>query len=236
LARLAISSLTPVGWRRKIQLFEEERRLLMRKRTSVGAVAASVALALVLADPGAAAFTDFIADTDESRFDSGVDNQGWWGTRKNYDRNDNYAVDRLNGETFRDFFTFDLSGVPGGTTVCGAALEIRRGVGFGERRETLEFFDVSTDAVTLNRNRGKSAAIFADLGTGTSYGRFRVRTRGDKDDVLEFVLNDAAEADAAAAAGGFFSVGGALQSITGKDGLFGFTSHRGRQRLTLDFC
>jgi hypothetical protein len=124
-----------------------------------------------------------VVGAERGAFNSGsireVDNQGWWGTRKNYDRNDNYSVDRLNGETYRDFFTFDLSGVPGGSTVCGAALEIRRGVGFGERRETLEFFDVLTDAVTLNRNRGKSAAIFADLGSGTSYGRFRVRTRGE---------------------------------------------------------
>ena len=208
----------------------------MRRGTIAGAIATAVALALLPADPGAAAFTDFAADTDESRFDAGVDNQGWWATTKNQDRNDNYAVDRLHGDTFRDFFTFDLSALPMGTSLCGAALQIRRGHGFGERRETLEFFDVLTDAVILNRNRGKNMGIFADLGSGTSYGRFRVRTRGRRNSIVTFVLNDAAETDASAAAGGFFSIGGALQSISGDDGLFGYTGTVGMQRLTLDFC
>jgi hypothetical protein len=72
--------------------------------------------------------------------------------------------------------------------------------------------DVSTDAATLNHNDGVSAAIFDDLGGGTSYGSFSI-------DIVPFVtevtlpLNVAALMDIQAAAGGFFSVGGKLNDI-----------------------
>lgn len=61
----------------------------------------------------------------------------------------------------------------------GDAAAVRYGPGKGnEPVETYALFDVSTDAATLNQNEGLNAAIFADLGSGTSYGAFDVANVG----------------------------------------------------------
>ena len=41
---------------------------------------------------------------------------------------------------------------------------------------TVEFFDVSTEVSTLNNNAGTSAAVYNDLGSGTSYGTVPVNS------------------------------------------------------------
>jgi hypothetical protein len=156
-------------------------------------------------------------------FDPGVDNQGWWSaTAVATDTNDNYIVgeDTITGNIYRDFFSFDLSLLDlTGLTVTSATLQLS---GYQylspDLSETLGLFDVSTDAATLNNNVGTSAAIFTDLGSGISYGSFVVSSYpffGGSGVVLGFDLNAAAIADITAAAGqGFFSIGGALTSIT----------------------
>jgi hypothetical protein len=102
-----------------------------------------------------------------------------------------------------------------GQTVTQATLElVRYGVNTPDASETIEFFDVSTPAAILNENNGPSPAIFADLGSGTSYGSFVVNSYTFSDTLtLSFVLNAAARADIANAAGGFFSIGGSLQTL-----------------------
>ena len=59
----------------------------------------------------------------------------------------------------------------------------------------------------MNANDGRSQTIFDDLGTGTSFGSFRV-VGGTPDDVLSFPLNAAGVAAFNATRGGFFSIGG----------------------------
>jgi hypothetical protein len=96
-----------------------------------------------------------------------------------------------------------LSGVTG--TVLGATLELRR---YGTTQGAiLELFDVNTSAVDLAQRNTVDNAIFADLGTGTSYGSF-VAGAGSSSDVMSFSLNAAAFADINGAIGGYFSIGG----------------------------
>jgi len=173
------------------------------------------ALMTILMVTAPAAADPIIFNTSDSRFDPGVDNQGWWSaTQSNVDVNDNYFAGLTcdspactTVHDVRDFFSFDLSSLSG--DVVSATLEVRRS--FNQSASpTFALFDVSTDPVTLNNNTGTSAAIFNDLGTGKSYGEFRV-PNGAADDVLRFPLNATAIADIQASAGGFFSIGGAVR-------------------------
>ncbi|TWU37280.1 PEP-CTERM motif protein [Novipirellula artificiosorum] len=158
-------------------------------------------------------------NTSDSQFDSGINNQGWWSdTRPNNNSNENYFTGSASSSVLRSFFTFDLSSLSG--TVTSATLSLRRFDFISdEGSETLGFFDVLTDAATLNNNVGSSAAIFADLGTGVSYGSFTLDV-ATTPDVLTFNLNANALADIQSAQGGFFSIGGSLLTDDGNDRIF----------------
>jgi hypothetical protein len=205
----------------------------------------SLVLCFVIATfgvPAIAGADTIIFDTSDSRFDAGIDNQGWWSpTQYNVDYNDNYFTGRTLENGYNSFFTFDLSALDlTGQTLVSATFEaVRYGYSGQDTAETIEFFDVATDAATLNNNTGTSAAIFNDLGSGTSYGTFAVPAYAwSNTDTLTFSLTPAALADIVARAGGFFSIGGALQSITSEgsepqEGIFGQGSGTGTQRLIL---
>jgi hypothetical protein len=160
-----------------------------------------------------------VLSTSDSTFDAGIDNQGWWSaTFVNSDTNDNYFVgDPFTGDgatELNNFFTFDISALAG--TVVDATLNlVKYGTqsDFGNATLAYTLYDVSTDAATLNSNDGVSAAIFADLGSGTSYGTHNVVVDGFSTVVIDLALNAAAVADINAAIGGsgqFFSIGGSL--------------------------
>ena len=186
--------------------------------------------------PRRAPRTPQIFTTADSRFDPGVNNQGWWsGIESNSDTNDNYVTGSVTPfdsvRVVRDFFTFDLSSLDlTGRSIVSALLQVERGGRGPDATETLAFFDVSTDAATLNNNTGTSAAIFDDLGTGTEYGRYVLRGDVTSFGRAAFRLNAAAIAAITSGAGGFFSIGGAVQSLPGY--VFGFTGG-GDQRLAL---
>jgi hypothetical protein len=203
---------------------------------------AALAAGVLFASSAQAALITF--DTTQSPFTPGVKNQGWWSdTRTNTDVNENYFIGLETIPTSpglsRNFFTFDFSSLDlAGSVVTSAVLELTQfGWVTASPTETIEFFDVSTDAAVLNRNVGSSAAIFEDLGTGVSYGRFDV-PRYSSSNVLTqtFSLNEAALADIKSSAGNFFSLGGTLQTLDElREGLFGGSGFSPSiQRLTLD--
>lgn len=209
------------------------------KTLSIAAIGATFA---ALGTIGSAQAAIFRFDTSDNQFIPSIDNQGWWSaTESNSDINDNYFVGRardtiVSNAILRNFFTFDLSSL--NEEVVSATLRLQRYDGRGNPTQTLGFFDVSTPAATLNNNEGTSAAIFDDLGTGKSYGTFDVSTRGNSSGILSFTLNSAAIADINAAAGGFFSIGGALNaeslSSPGDQYLFGNSSGGGVQQLVIN--
>jgi hypothetical protein len=79
-------------------------------------------------------------------------------------------------------------------------------------------------------------AIYDDLGSGVSYGQFVVPSYSFSDSLtLLFTLNHAAVNDITNAAGEFFSIGGALDSIDGpEDIVFSNSSGAGIQRLIVE--
>src|SRR3989442_589784 len=129
----------------------------------------SVVVLLILA-VGPLEGATLIFNTSDSQFDPGVDNQGWWSnSMPNIDFNANYFTGRSGVDELHSFFTFDLSSLS--QTAVSATLEVVRYTYMSpDPTETLGLFDVTTDAATLNNNTGTSATIFADLGSGTSYG------------------------------------------------------------------
>lgn len=156
--------------------------------------------------------------TSTNQIQAGVDNQGWWSSTatNNNSTNDNYFTQN---EDFRSFFSFDLSGISG--TVTSATLEVRR---YNQIRSplTLGLFDVTTPAATLITTRQdiSSPVIFADLGSGISYGTFEVVT-GASTDILSFALDAAAVSDINRHVGiDFFSIG-AVVLLSNGGSIFG---------------
>jgi hypothetical protein len=150
--------------------------------------------------------TPLTLDTSQSEFQDGLLNQGWWSTTtaNNNPWNDNHYTGA--SDTFRSFYTFDLTGVTG--TVTSATLRVMRG--FQDGDANLSLWDVSTAASVVNNNYQLiDNAIFNDLGSGTSYGSFLVQT-GHWHNTLSFALNADALADLNAAKGGFFTIGAKL--------------------------
>jgi hypothetical protein len=184
-----------------------------------------------------------VFDTSDSQFTAGVDNQGFWRAGPEaFDINDSYTVGRQGPWELRNFFTFDLRSLElGGRTVVAATLVLARTVEVGDATETLGLFHVATDAATLNFNQGNDAAIFDDLGSGTSYGEATINLEPapapGSANLLRIPLNAAALSEIAAAAGQFFSIGGALTNIPAgyNQYLFGSSSGLGMQRLLVCF-
>jgi hypothetical protein len=207
-------------------------------------VAAVLVATSALFAPGAARAGATLS-TSDSQFTPGVDNQGWWSNEPiiaNTDENDSYFVGRTADGQLRNFFTFDTDAIAS-QTVVSATLVVRTGCALGtDASETVGLFDVSTDAATLNDNSGFDLGVFADLGTGTSYGSAVVPTDRNAEAATHFFLNAAALADLNAAAGGFFSIGGAVQTLDpdpplfSQEGVFGCTSGAGTQALLVCFA
>ena len=168
-----------------------------------------ILLALSLVLTAAATSGCQVLTTAQGEFDPGVRNQGYWDDGAgNYDANEDYTAEFAGHVTKRSFFTFDLS------SACEAdavALQVSRkgqyGSGSFADSISYELFDVTTPASTLNDNTGTNAAIWGDVGSGTSFGHYDIAT-GNPDDVLALRLNAAGVDAFNAARGGYFSVGG----------------------------
>ncbi len=157
-------------------------------------------------------------------------NQGWWsnGYGGSNDNPNAVAGDTTN-YLYRNFFTFDLSGLSLGANekIVSASLS-----GFthsvevaGGPYETYALYDVSTDAATLNFKSGVNLAIYEDLGTGDSYGSRNFFTTDSYKD-FSMNLNEFAFEDILAAQGDFFSIGGALLTLDNsgfREWVFGFS-------------
>jgi hypothetical protein len=180
-------------------------------------------------------------DTSTSQFEPGTDNQGWWSPDyASVDRNSNYGTGGFSGTGIRSFFTFDLATLDlTDRMIVSAALQVQGGTAYGDATETIQLFDVSTDPAVLNANVGTSQAIFDDLGTGELYGELDIAAseRGTNLGLLWIPLNADARAAITAAAGGFFSVGAALEQLSGlyQEAAFGNTTNAGIQQLVVCF-
>lgn len=184
--------------------------------------------------------------TADSQFDAGVNNQGFWsdgypGSDNDDDVTTGYS---LYPDITRSFFTFDLSGftLAANEEIVGARFSGNTSQIDGTSVGTVTFFDVSTDAVTLNNNSGLSASIFEDLGTGNQYGSLDFFGGGPTSvdyftayNDFSIALNGFFLADAAAAQGNFLSIGGSVTGGVGIQDEIVFNYSDGKEfKLTLE--
>ena len=115
----------------------------------------------------------------------------------------------------RNFFVFDLSSFD--RQVAAAALHLsmpRHGYLSVDDTETFSLFDVDTEISMLTAG-GRGAhllGVFADLGSGASYGSV-VLGEGDEKTTISIDLSAGALVGLTAALGGKFAIGGAVTSI-----------------------
>jgi large repetitive protein len=141
--------------------------------------------------------------------------RGWYDqTGFRWPNNLNYLVG-YNGNTYRDFFVFDLSGVSQPIASAKLALYVPSATVHGydspDPSENYELHDVDTPVAALIA--GASTSAFDDLGSGLVYGSRSVAA-ADQDSVIEIPLNFSAIA-AINATHGLFAIGGSLTTITG---------------------
>ncbi|MBH8573920.1 PEP-CTERM sorting domain-containing protein [Nostocaceae cyanobacterium CENA369] len=185
----------------------------MRKHCKLAISAAIVSFGLGVTSSAQA--SSITLSTSDSQLTEGYNNQGWWNTyTSNFDYNsndnDNYLTGKLSKTVYRSFFTFDVS-VLKNRPISSATLKIQRFQGSGYSTHTLGLFDVSTPAIALNQKvNNPDLSIYDDLGSGKSYGNFKVTSFGDKNEVLNFSLNSNAIADINAKDEKYFSIGAAL--------------------------
>lgn len=181
---------------------------------------------------GAANAASYSFSTFDSQITPSVLNQGWWDSNNNAEAvlsgNATTGAEEAQAER-RGYFTFDLSGLTlannesiTSVTFAGNAGQVRvPTLGF----KTVNLFDVSTDTAILHQSMAQTDGIFADLGSGNSYGTRDFFAADDGED-FEIALNAFAVADIMAAQGDFFSIGAALMAF---DVLAGHYVFRGTQ-------
>ena len=136
--------------------------------------------------------------------------------------NENYIVGE-SGSEYRNFFVFDLTGIPVTDTVVSATLRLWTpvmdvpnnqyydGYESPDPSETYQLVEVTTPAVTLLLGGGLSAPVYADLGDGPEYGT-RAMCAADIGTNVDIALN-AAAVSAIDSAVGLFAIGGHLTTL-----------------------
>jgi hypothetical protein len=175
---------------------------------AVAGVIATLGALLALAAPAVADTSVTLNATNQGRFSSLGQHSGTSGI---------YNVGTLGLTSFRNFFTFDLSSVSG--TVTGATLTVPNtscGASGGVASTTYELWDVTSSADDLAASdavlSAAGQAVFADLGTGTSYGSTPVAASPAAVSVP--LGADGLAALQAATGSGFFAIGGSYSSTT----------------------
>jgi hypothetical protein len=151
---------------------------------------------------------------------------GWWDDTGFHDAtNKNYVAGITDtGHENRDFFVFDLSTVA--APILGAQLRLFNPSGgyiSPFPTENYALFDVSTPLSDLRASGSGRTDIFADLGSGQSYGAQQVST-ADSGRVVTVNVNDTGLAALNANRGGLFALGGAITTLQGQhEDVFAFS-------------
>ncbi len=152
--------------------------------------------------------------------------RGWYDNTGFHDpANDNYGVGNASRITVRNWFVFDLSTID--VEIVALQLMAWNPV-FGfiseDAFETYVNYDVTTNLTDLVDGLGGVPA-YDDLGSGTVYASYEA-SKADDGTTVVINLNAAAVADANAAAGGLWGIGGAITTLIKGGDLeyfFGFT-------------
>jgi hypothetical protein len=144
----------------------------------------------------------------------------------------------------RNFFVFDLSGLPAPVLEASLALynpsdppDPGDGYRSPDPFETYTLVEVTTDIATLTGGGSGLTWVFDDLGSGTLFGEVNI-TAADNGTLVRIPLNHDAvtSLNAAAGAGGLWAIGGAVTTLDGTplQMVFAYANDTMPRRLILD--
>ena len=152
-----------------------------------------------------------------------ADTTGWYDYKgEHFASNSDYIVGDCSIGTcgglgaYNDFFTFNLAGVSGSVTSVTFSAFNPGGPypGYsGKPSSTYTLWDVTTPIGVLNSDNSTATGIYADLGSGISYGSVSV-SAADNGALVRVTLNAAGIAAVNAAVGSEFAIGGSLGTFT----------------------
>jgi hypothetical protein len=144
----------------------------------------------------------------------------------------------IDPRVFRNFFVFDLAGIPGQVLTASPVIENPENDGYvsNDPSETWTAHDVTTPISALVAGGSGLTEIYDDLGEGTHYGSATVTPAS----VLVHVrLNDAAISALNAATGDQFAIGGAITTLdaeVNREWVFGNSTATHVRKLVLSVC
>lgn len=159
-----------------------------------------------------------------------LDSRGWYdNTGAHPPALGNYIVGQPSANSFRNFFIFDLGGLPTSETVTSATLTLYNpsiatgssmdGYQSADPTETFQLFSVDSTSLTALKAGGTGlTGIFADLGDGTAYNDGLVVSAASNGAHLAITLNASFLAYAQSNWGGQIALGGALTTLSGSPG------------------
>lgn len=99
--------------------------------------------------------------------------QGWYtSSGSSSGGNTSYFIGELNGEIYRNWFAFDLSGINllAGESIISASLTVVKGSYFGDDHEDWALTSIESNVSDLINGTGTGLTIFDDLADGSAYG------------------------------------------------------------------
>jgi cysteine-rich repeat protein len=137
---------------------------------------------------------------------------GWWDNSGMHDASNPFILaGDYGGKEYRSFYVFDLSNVT--QRVVSAMLRLYNGyMSSPDPSETYTLFDVSTPIAALTASGMGQTQIFADLGSGITYGA-RALSPADNLRIVDIALNDTAIAALNYSLVREFAIGGAVTTL-----------------------
>ena len=141
-------------------------------------------------------------------------NRGWYDISGTHNvGNVNYLAGYYNGDTFRNYFMFDLPNSSGQLVDAQLLLNAYE-VDSTNGHVTFQLYDVTNAITQLTNVQASATNIYADLGSGTVYGGSDIYTN-EFGQTAVFPLDQSFLAAAQAAGRGPIALGGAVTSLTG---------------------
>jgi autotransporter-associated beta strand protein len=127
--------------------------------------------------------------------------------------NEDYIAGYYDGETYRDYFLFDLPHISGELVDAQLLLNAYE-VDSTNGNVAFQLYDVTNAITQLTNNQSSATSIYADLGSGLIYGGRDIYTN-ESSQTAVVPLDQAFLAAAQAAGSGPIALGGAVTSLTG---------------------
>ena len=139
---------------------------------------------------------------------------GWYDSEGFHNAgNANYAAGYSDGDTFRDYFMFNLTNLPGQLVNAQLLLNAYQ-VSSTNGPLTFQLYDVTNAITQLTNTQSSATGIFADLGSGMIYGGRDIYTN-ESFNTAAIPLDDGFLTAEQAATGGPIALGGAVTSLAG---------------------